>query len=132
MKIKKQGDNFQKTQGEKKIMKERVFFSAKNRGNHFAKHEAHSFWGKAKLNFHKVFKNNFILVFFFILKLFFKKLCENHVLLFSQTCGSVSPEFQQKRAVSGCCRGADLVGFPKSGGESFVFHPVFDFHLQSF
>ena len=60
MKIKKQGDNFQKTQGRKKSKKswnlERVFFCKQIAEIISQKHETHLFWGKAKLDFSKLFE----------------------------------------------------------------------------
>ena len=63
MKIKKQGDNFQKIQGEKNQKKswnlERVFFRKTIAEIISQKHEAHSLWGKQHPGFLKVFQNYF-------------------------------------------------------------------------
>ena len=84
MKIKKQGDNFQKTQGRKKSKKVmefgESFFCKKIAEIISPKHEAHSLWGKAKLDFLKSFSKLFIFFLFFYF--YFEKLCENQVLLF--------------------------------------------------
>ena len=59
MKIKKQGDNFQKSQGRKNQKSHgirREFFFCKTIAEIISqKHEAHSLWGKAKLDFSQSF-----------------------------------------------------------------------------